>query len=189
MFKEEGKVIDDLWINSPKTILKEDGSIDSEKFREKNREMREDFERQKNEFRLILNKLHGDRRIIRLKDPKLIKIRTGLRILLIKEWGKRMSELEDQQSELHHKYYHDKLIDKATYDAKYQEIDAQQSALKRLRKASIVKCAGCGDKEKDHVYVPEVREWFYEECLEFHDEKRYFEIQNNWWDYFEKIYG
>ena len=139
------------------------------------------------ELQALILKLHGERRIIRLKNPKLIKIRTGFRTLLEYEWSKRMDEIDNQGHELYRKYLHNKSVDEATFDTQNQEIQAQQAASKDLRKASISSCALCGDMEKDHVHEPQTRNWYCEECLQLLDKKNYFEELYNW-DFFSVNY-
>ena len=136
----------------------------------------------------MIIKLHGERRVIRLKNPKLIKIRTGFRKLLEKEWSKRKRELEVQDNILYQNFFHDKIIDEATFDIQSRKIQAQLAASKKLRRASITSCASCGDMEKDHVFVPQTREWYCEECLEFLEKKDYFEVMENWENFYKDIY-
>ena len=139
------------------------------------------------EVQALILKLNGERRVIRLKSLKLIKIRTGFRRLLEYEWSKRMDELRKRGSELQHNFLHDKSVDEATFDARNREIQDQEEAFKKLRETSITSCALCGDMEKEHVHEPQTRNWYCEECLQLLDKKNYFEELYNW-DFFSVNY-
>jgi hypothetical protein len=140
------------------------------------------------ELQALIIKLHGGRPVVRLTSPQLIKIRTGFRKLLDNEWGRRKREFEVQDNDNHQKYFHDKVIDEATYIKQLREIQAKQKALRTLRKRSIAICASCGDTKKDHVFVPQTREYYCEDCLQLLQSKNYFEVMENWDNFYRAIY-
>ena len=103
-------------------------------------------------------------RIIRIKDPKLQKIRNNLRQIILEECARSQMEISDQK----HKLTHDK-------DGNYIKIsDKTSNALRSLTdkwweierplRASIVKCAACGTPNKDMTYHRRSHSWYCVDC-------------------------
>jgi hypothetical protein len=112
------------------------------------------------------------KRTIRLKDPKLRKIRTELRTLLVREADKRILDLIDKQSSL---------LDEPSFDGEKDSLlENQKNKLRKLLKASICSCATCSDMKKDHVFTPKTREWYCEKCLERLEKANYFQRLDDW---------
>ena len=115
------------------------------------------------------------KRTIRLKDPKLRKIRTELRTLLVRGTNKRIADLIKKQSSL---------LDNPSFDGeKSSLLENQKNKLRKLMDASICCCATCSDMKKDHVFVPKTREWYCEKCLERLEKGNYFQLLDE--NYFE----
>ena len=99
------------------------------------------------------------KRTIRLKDPKLRKIRTELRTLLIRESGRRIGDIIKEQSNLR--------VTRPTNDEtrdKLAQLEDQKNQLRKLENSSICSCATCSDMKEDHVFNPNTREWYCEKC-------------------------
>ena len=119
------------------------------------------------------------KRTIRLKDPKLRKIRTELRTLLVREADKRILDLIDKQNDCILKKQSG-VLDEPSYYEKHDELYHQEIKLRKLKKASICSCATCSDMKKDHVFIPKTREWFCEKCLERLEKANYFQRLDDW---------
>ena len=107
------------------------------------------------------------KKVIRIKDSKLRKIRTELRTLLVREANKRILNKIKEKGDL-------RRSDGFSYE-KYNDLYDQEIQLRNLLKASICSCATCSDMEKDHVFVPKTREWYCELCLERLEKANYFQ--------------
>lgn len=110
------------------------------------------------------------KKTIRLKDPKLRKIRTELRTLLVREAYKRIANLTDKQGILRER--------RPLGDENFLELDNQlenqKNQLRKLIKASICSCVTCSDMKEDHVFSPKTREWYCEKCYERLKKRHYF---------------
>ncbi len=100
------------------------------------------------------------KRTIRLRDPKLRRIRTALRTLLVRETEKRIRDLTKEQSFLRK----NRSSNDEEYYQSFRELENKDNRLRRLIKASICSCANCSDMEKDHVLNPSTHEWYCEKC-------------------------
>ncbi|MHA1748947.1 MAG: hypothetical protein ACTSYF_09950 [Promethearchaeota archaeon] len=114
----------------------------------------------------------GKVRIIKLKDPKLRKLRLSLRQVLLKESKKRLLALLDEEKRF-------LLMDHSRgYDHEYinylRSITNQKNKLRNELSASIVVCAVCRDIENDHIFSPRDKVWYCLECYNIF-EKSYFE--------------
>lgn len=103
-------------------------------------------------------------RTIRIKDPKLQRIRNNLRLIILEECSKRKSEITNQE----HSLTHDK-------NGKYIKISEGTSKIlqsltdkwweiERPLRASIVKCATCSKHNKDMAYHRISRSWYCVDC-------------------------
>lgn len=103
-------------------------------------------------------------RTISIKDPKLQKIRNKLRLIILKECGKREMEISDQKHEL-------------SFDKDGNYIKSDDNTHKIIRgltdkwweierplRASIVKCPGCNKHNKDMGYHRKSRTWYCVQC-------------------------
>ncbi len=115
------------------------------------------------------------KRTIRLKDPKLRKVRTALRTLLVRETSKRISDLTKKQNFLRKNH---PLNDKEFYQSD-SLLENEKNRLRRQRKASICSCATCSDMKEDHVFSPISREWYCEKCYARLEKRDYFKNYHN----------
>ncbi|KKM72848.1 hypothetical protein LCGC14_1416430 [marine sediment metagenome] len=115
------------------------------------------------------------KRTIRLKDPKLRRIRTALRTLLVREASKRINDLIKEQGRL--------IKNRSSDDEEYYMLDSileeQKNKLRRQRKASICSCATCSDMKEDHVFSPVSHEWYCEKCYARLEKGDYFKNYHN----------
>ena len=140
-----------------------------------NQEKKKKKETSKPREKILMNK----KRTIRLKDPKLRKIRTELRTLLVREANKRILDLIDKQNDCILKRQIGAL-DEPSYYEKYSLLEDQKNKIRKLLKASICSCATCSDMKKDHVFTPKTREWYCEKCLERLEKANYFQRLDDW---------
>ena len=112
------------------------------------------------------------KRTIRLRNPKLRKVRYGLRTLLVREANKRIIAKIKEKGDLR--------CSAGYSDEKHDELYRQEIQLRKLKKASICSCATCSDRKKDHVFVPKTREWYCEICLERLEKGNYFQRLDDW---------
>lgn len=120
-----------------------------------------------------------NKRVIRLKDLKLRKIRTELRTLLVREASKRIINLIDKQKDCRLKRQ-SAVLDEPLFYEKYSLLENQKNKIRKLLKASICSCATCSDMKKDHVFVTKTREWYCEICLERLEKANYFQRLDDW---------
>jgi hypothetical protein len=111
------------------------------------------------------------KKVIRIRNSKLRKIRTELRTLLVREAGKRIIQKIHEQRNL-------RRSDEFGSE-KYRKTYNQEIQIRKLLKASICSCATCSDMEKDHVFVPKTQEWYCEVCLERLEKANYFQMVDN----------
>jgi len=103
-------------------------------------------------------------RTISVKDPRLQKIRNNIRLLILNECAKKQMEISDQEHDLTH-----------DEDGKYVRITPETSEIlqnftdkwwdiERPLRASVVKCAGCNNNNRDVTYHRKSRSWFCVRC-------------------------
>lgn len=101
------------------------------------------------------------RRVVRLKDSKLRKIRYELRQLLINVVQDEISTLIQKQrfllKENHGTIFSEK------QDKKLLE---EENKLRRDLREFIGICSSCSDRESDHMFNPKDKIWYCEECYE-----------------------
>ena len=114
------------------------------------------------------------KRIIRLRNSKLRKVRYELRTLLVRESDKRIIAKIKEKGDLRRSGEYS--------DEKYYKLYDQEIQLRKLLKASICSCATCSDMKKDHVFIPKTREWYCEICLERLQKADYFQLLDDWKD-------
>jgi len=102
------------------------------------------------------------KRVIRVKDPRLRKIRLGLRTLLVRESIARLLEILGKKGSL--LKFPD--LSEEEFHKKYQILYKQEIANRKQLDASICVCPVCGDFEKDHIFNPVDRVWYCEKCYE-----------------------
>lgn len=108
------------------------------------------------------------KRTIRIKDPRLRKVRYELRRLLqlaksekIKEILYKKRELKEIEGFWDRGHPNFKRLNKEV-----QELNSQENDLSYAYNASITFCPICQSADKDMTYNPVSREWFCVECYE-----------------------
>lgn len=101
------------------------------------------------------------KRVVRLRDPKLCRIRFELRQLLIEVVQSEMLDLILRQR---------LLIDRnhgvRFNENQYKKLLEEENILRRDFRQFIGKCSSCSDLESDHIYNPRDKMWYCEECYE-----------------------
>ena len=98
------------------------------------------------------------KRVIRLKDTKLRKIRTEMRTIFVREANKRLRDLIKEQNNL--------LDESSFYEERDFLLENQKNRLRKLIRASICSCSTCSDMERVHVFNPNTQPWYCERCYE-----------------------
>ena len=105
-------------------------------------------------------------RTIRIKDPKLQKIRNNLRIVILKACSKKKSEISNQEHDLKHDK-NGKYIGVPEGTSKIlKKLNDEWWEIERPLRASIIKCPGCNKHKKDMTYYPYTRTWYCVDCYE-----------------------
>ena len=117
------------------------------------------------------------KRTIRLKDPRLRKVRTELRTLLSLMWQKQKKILNDQINEV----YNDKSLAYLSKKKEVNQILEKIIALDRTYLHGLHGCRLCGRREPDLTYNPGDNMWYCDSCYEFNQDyyKRHPE-EANW---------
>ena len=115
-----------------------------------------------------------DKRIIRIQDPKLQKIRNEFRKLLLAWKNDLIRKLEEQRRAL--KIIEGKRVAIVDRDAetlkKYRALQETVANIRAWASQSILRCRTCGQTDKDMQYNKGSREWFCPECIEKHRKMR-----------------
>ncbi|MHA1875850.1 MAG: hypothetical protein ACTSUC_05320, partial [Promethearchaeota archaeon] len=114
-----------------------------------------------------------DKRIIRIQDPKLQKIRNEFRKLLLAWKNDVIRKLEEQRRALNIDPDGKLIIDmdEATLK-KFHELQETVANIRAWASQSILRCRTCGQTDKDMQYNKGSREWFCSECIEKHRKMR-----------------
>ncbi|KKK42876.1 hypothetical protein LCGC14_1101390 [marine sediment metagenome] len=94
------------------------------------------------------------KRVIRIKDPHLQKIRNNLRGLILDAASEKMSQLRELDT------YYEHLGEKEKAHEVTKEVQEILVALKK----SICMCEVCGTTKEDMIYVPKYKSWFCIAC-------------------------
>lgn len=99
------------------------------------------------------------KRIVQLRDPKLLKIRYNFRQLFAKVVQKEISTLILRQrlllDENHGTRFNEKL---------YEKLSREEIKLSEGLRRFIGVCSSCSDRRKDHIFNPKDKMWYCEEC-------------------------
>ncbi len=101
------------------------------------------------------------KRVVLVKSPKLRKIRSNFRRIILLESKKRLKDLLDKEAELLHR----EASRTSSYNEILRSINKQKNALRIDLRNSIVVC-DCGDIEGDRVFNPRDKIWYCLECFE-----------------------
>ncbi len=101
------------------------------------------------------------KRVVRLKDPKLRKIRFGLRQLLISVVDNEILNLIQKRRLLFKENHGIKFNDK-----RHKKLIEEENRLRKDLREFIGKCSSCSDRENDHIFNPKDKMWYCEECYE-----------------------
>lgn len=96
------------------------------------------------------------KRIIKIMNPCLVQLRNSFRSFIIRVVNDEFNAL----SQLMAAYYDEVEIDRN----KIQSIVDEKNSLRRALRGSICQCAACSDSKKDHIYNPNEKKWYCEEC-------------------------
>jgi len=103
------------------------------------------------------------KRVIKLKDPKLRKIRKNLRELLLKVFEQKCLKILNKKDKIRRDpdltYYEkqDRLI----------ELETIKQNIELAKSKAPLSCSTCKRIDIDLVYNPVFETWFCEECYEF----------------------
>lgn len=103
-------------------------------------------------------------RTIRIKDPKLQKIRNNLRLIILEECAKRKSEFTNHKYDLMHDKYGNYTSPSEETGKIIRDLNDRWWEIERPLRASIVKCAVCGNHKKDMIYHQKSRSWSCADC-------------------------
>ncbi|TXT63055.1 MAG: hypothetical protein BAJALOKI3v1_440001 [Promethearchaeota archaeon] len=106
------------------------------------------------------------KRVIKLKDPRLRKIRKNLRELLLKAFSRKLNEILDKQDKIREN------PDLNYYEKQEKQIELESiiQDLKLARNGAPLSCSTCSRIDIDLVYNPVFEEWYCEECYEFNSQ-------------------
>ncbi|MBD3211627.1 MAG: hypothetical protein GF311_03385 [Candidatus Lokiarchaeota archaeon] len=106
------------------------------------------------------------KRVIKLKDPRLRKIRKNFRDLLLQMFSEKWGENNDKQKEIRNN-------PDLTYYEKSNRVRALERKLQDLKLAKYkapLSCSTCKRIAIDLVYNPVFETWYCEECYQFNSQ-------------------
>ena len=103
-------------------------------------------------------------RTISVKDPRLRKIRNNIRLIILNEASRRRSEIRDQKHDLTHGEDGKLVRTTLETDEILQDLTDKWWDIERPLRASVVKCAGCNNNNRDVMYHRKSRSWFCVRC-------------------------
>ncbi len=108
------------------------------------------------------------KRTIKIRDPKLIKVRNNLRLILHLAKSSVLTDLLEQQINIQDSsHFWDKKHPQYNEMRKeVQELASRANDLSYAYSASIIKCPVCMRIDKDMTYNPVLEKWFCIECYE-----------------------
>lgn len=106
------------------------------------------------------------KRTIRLKDPRLRKIRTELRTLLRLVWQDQVRDLYNQIDII----YNDKSLDYKTQKLKTDVIRKKIEKIDFAYLHGPHGCRVCGNREADLTFNPCTSTWYCENCYKFNQD-------------------
>lgn len=115
-------------------------------------------------------------RLIKLKNPKLRKIRLEFRRVLLKDYQKRLNEFHEERARLQAKRAA-LVLSYDNYLLAVRPVIDQASNLRKNFSASIVVCATCRDIEGDHIFSLRDKVWYCLECYEILEKSYMKEIE------------
>lgn len=110
-----------------------------------------------------------DRQYIRIRDPKLQRVRLNLRSVLSLVCKSESERIHEELENLRfNKKWERVTIDKMTESQvkRYREIQAYQNDLRERLRISIVLCDRCGTIDGDRYYNKTFRSWFCPKCVD-----------------------
>ena len=113
---------------------------------------------------------------IKIKDPRLRKVRYELRRLLQLAKSARLSEILEKERRLQQTegFWDRNHPDYKRLHKETQELSSKENDLSYAYNASIAFCPVCREGDKDMTYNPVSKKWFCIECYKFNQE---FEIR------------
>jgi len=112
------------------------------------------------------------KRTIKIRDPRLRKIRDQLRILLFTTVDIEIHIILDKERKLQETegFWDNNHPDYKRLHKEAQKLSSQQNDLHYALRASIVSCPVCQEIDKDMTYNPVSGKWFCIECYKFNQE-------------------
>lgn len=106
------------------------------------------------------------KRTIRIKDPRLRKVRYELRNLLQLAKSAKIYEILDKKRQLYDidGFWDRNHLDYKKLHKKVQKLSSQENDLRYAFNASIAFCPVCWEMDKDMTYNPVSGKWFCTEC-------------------------
>lgn len=104
-----------------------------------------------------------EKRIIRVKDPQLRRVRTAMRELLKEAYSSEWWRLRDLSNSV-------KIKDFDLWMKEQKKIEKQIEELDRARHRAPIGCRVCARQDLDLVFNPYGSEWFCEGCYSFNQE-------------------
>ncbi len=103
-------------------------------------------------------------RTISIKDPKLQRIRNNLRLIILKECGKRQMEISDRKHDVNHDKDGNYVRTTEEGSKILQELTTKWWEIERPLRASIVQCLGCNKHKKDMTFHRKSHTWYCVQC-------------------------
>lgn len=120
------------------------------------------------------------KRIIRVKNPQLLRFRTAMRELLKAAQVSEMRKLRDKSNSVNIKDLNLRIKEE-------DRIERQIEELVRARRRSPIGCRVCGRQDLDLIFNPCSNQWYCEGCYTFNQEY-YKENPHPWEPDWRKLY-
>ena len=116
------------------------------------------------------------KRTITIKDPRLRKVRNGLRSVLMLAEAAEEKKILNKKQKLYkvEGFWDESHINYKKLSREARKLNSQKGGLNHAFKASIVFCPVCQEIDKDMTYNPVSNKWFCTECYKFNQD---FEIR------------
>jgi len=116
------------------------------------------------------------KRTIRIKDPRVRKVRNELRLLLHEAKSKEVIQKIEKQKKLKKSphFWDEKHPNYTTLRKEDQKLASEVDRLRTIYDRSIIKCPVCMKLDKDMTYNPYYEGWY---CIECYEANRVFNIE------------
>ena len=103
------------------------------------------------------------KRVIKLKNPKLRKIRKNLRELLLNVFSEKLSEILDEKGKIRE----NQAVSNNEKVKKLRDLSREIQNLELAKRKAPLSCSTCKRIDIDLVYNPVYNTWYCEDCYEF----------------------